>query len=284
MKNCLVTKLNSSVSNPELKKLGYVRISFRKAQTNSANRALITYLPSIIFTSTHNVKVWKDNNVIYDGTNANITNVSGSKILEFPDEDGWVDIYSNDYTFGGISVLTASWSHPLGVYDYSNPVSYCFDGEELSFQFIDEIRSRADAIEGEFIPGPSLTFCRLNFGGGVQNGVVINLANIPSTIQEFNFEDNNNIIGDVESLSRCVVMTQCNIYRCSKVTGDVKNLFDTLFNNGKVSGELYFVCYNGGVTTWNGEPLTNQKILELTNNARDYAIRATFSASGYTLS
>lgn len=78
----------------------------------------------------------------------------------------------------------------------------------------------------------------------------------------------NNLTGDIIAFNKCLSLENLAL-QGSGITGNIKNLCESLHNNGKVSGNIKFSFYNTNVKLDNNTSYTD-------------TVTATFTSSGVT--
>lgn len=302
MKKCLVTKLNGSVSNTDLLKLGEIRFPFTEIATPTANNLEMT------LTFSKDAKVTVDGNGYFTDQNLSANNgkevnfVAGvAKSVVLANKTCNVSIldkYSlkNINCFSKIAIPLDELAYStnltsLNLYDsvcYGN-ISFVKNLKKLDYLDCHNNRN----IYGDIAAFSGhktetvINFYDTNLSGNIESlngmpllreihlygtqvgGNIDNLADLPS-LEKFLLYNTRILEGNIASFAKFPIISEINVGN-NKVTGYVKTLCENLHRNGRTNGTL---------TVLSGE--NTVKFDANTAMPSNNKVVATFSASGVT--
>ena len=302
MEKCLVTKLNGSVSNTDLLKLGEIRFPFTEIANPTANKLKIT----LVFLK--HAKVTVDGNGYFTDQNLSANNgkevnfVAGAeKSVVLANKTCNVSILDK-YSLKSINCFSKI-AIPLDELAYStNLTGFSFYDSECygNISFVKNLKKLdyLDCHNNRNIYGDIAAFSghktetvinfydtnlsgnieslngmpllkEINLSGTKVGGNIDNLADLPS-LAKFVLYNTRILEGDIASFAKFPRISEINIGN-NKVTGYVKTLCENLHRNGRTTGTLtVFSSENTVKFDANTAMPSNNKVV------------ATFSASGVT--
>lgn len=284
--DCLVKRLKGVVDNDNLRTLGGIIVTFKDLDEN----------PNIVFycTGSYKVKAKRGRfNILQYSTTTIVasdqTNYTGNgNVCIAPAEAGTIVEFTSKYSIDGIGYNTA----------YDNPSSnhVVVNASDLNYSSIinlynnlglkTRIRYSEGTIDFGTLPNISntSTICisqeerytalrvvvpeSLIFGDNIE---IFAITNSIAGLDDRKVADLN-----LTSFHRAINLQDLDVPLSSLVRGDIKQLFDALHENGKISGSLSIQGV-GTKMTYDGESLDNAFW-----NDHDYAITATFTSDGWT--
>lgn len=302
MEKCLVTKLNGSVSNTDLLKLGEIRFPFTEIANPTANNLKMT------LTFSKDAKVTVDGNGYFTDQNLSANNgkevnfVAGAeKSVVLANKTCNVSILDK-YSLKSINCFSKI-AIPLDELAYSTKLtgfsfydSNCYGN--ISFvknlkklDYLDCHNNRSIYGDIAAFSGHKtetvINFYDTNLSGNIESlngmpllreihlngtqvgGNIDNLADLPS-LEKFVVYNTRILEGNIASFAKIPSISEINIGN-NKVTGYVKTLCDNLHKNGRTTGTLTVVSSENTVKfDANTAMPSNNKVV------------ATFSASGVT--
>lgn len=234
--------------------------------------------------------------VVDDNTLPSLTGMIATvNTIGFAGRKREISLFSNPNVFenGTITVKTLDGSNMLSTSsDFSNPTNeitfsnfypstfkflYLLEGEFKLYITTTNISGITLVDGGSEIPHPvsfnidvfkytNLERLTANYAGGV-TGLIENLPSSMTTISLMS----TNVTGNIVSLGKCLSLSSLRVYRTSGLTGDIADLAQAMFDNGRISGSMSATVYGSSITV-NGEGITSG------------SKTVTFSSSGYTIS
>ena len=224
MGKCLITKLNGSVSNDKLLKLGEMRFYFKKEDmySNVLNHGI-----SLTFAENTTISVVGGNFVDKtDSSNLGTTlsfDAGVKKSIFVSNENCYISV--NKYLLLDISTINGE----------NKSVCY-FSIDDLKYSSkINRIYSLNSQVTGDIANLKNLTaLTNINLYGTKVTGDIANLKNLTS-LTNINLYGTK-VTGDIANLKNLTALTNINLYN-SQVTGDIENLKNlTALTNIYLSG------------------------------------------------
>ena len=219
MGKCLITKLNGSVNNSELLKIGELRISFGKVQNpTKENRSL-------------NIKVNKESKVelIGDGyfTDENLGANKGKSLLLSPNTNNYIYISNNDvaisisdkYALTGI--FHQAVEHPWNASGDKSHIKYNLEDLKYSAA-LTNLSAKSANISGDISALTNLTaLVTMDLSNTQVSGDIANLKTL-TALTSMNLS-NTQVSGDIANLKTLTALTSMNLPN-TQVSGDIANL------------------------------------------------------------
>ena len=270
MTKCLVTKLNGNISNPEILKLGEVRIKISRVANPSAN----TQKLYVCFTKDTKLEI------IGDGyfTDTNLSSNKGKTLVVNK------DIHTDVYVSNGDYVLSILNKYALFVLSYENANKEIEDISTLKYSTaLTNLNLNNSKVSGDIANLNSFTaLTNLNLNNTSVSGDIAELKNL-TALTNLNLY-NTNVSGDIAELKNLTALT--NIALCNfiaPITGDIGSLYSLKSlqfisaQNSQLSGDLanlppncIFISLNndaGSTLTWGTRP-SSAKIVAIEGNAK----------------
>lgn len=302
MEKCLVTKLNGSVSNTDLLKLGEIRFPFTEIANPTANKLKITLAFS------KDAKVTVDGNGYF--TDQNLSANNGKEVNFVAGAEKSVVLANKTCNVSILDKYSLNWINcfskiaiPLDELAYStNLTRFSFYDSECygNISFVKNLKKLdyLDCHNNRNIYGDIaafsghktetvINFYDTNLSGNVESlngmpllkeihlsgtqvgGNIDNLADLPS-LGNFILYNTKILKGNIASFAKFPRISKINIGN-NKVTGYVKTLCENLHRNGRTTGTLTVISSENTVKfDANTAMPSNNKVV------------ATFSASGVT--
>ena len=276
MGKCLITKLNGSVSNDKLPKLGEMRFYFKKEDrySNVLNHGIY-----LTFAENTTISVVGGNFVDKtDSSNLGTTlsfDAGVPKSVFVSNENCYISV--NKYLLLGINPISGE----------TKSVCY-FSIDDLKYSSkINKIYSYSSQVTGDIANLKNLTaLTYLNLSDSQVTGDIANLKNLTSltnlslsntsvsgdiaavknltALTNINFHNSQQVTGDIANLKNLTALTSIDFYNSQQVTGDIANLHNLTaltylnFYNSQVTGDIanlknltaltYLNFYNSQVT------------------------------------
>lgn len=207
MGKCLITKLNASVTDSSILRLGEIRVKITK-DSNPSNQKIT-------------LSVTKDTVVELIGdsyfTDSNLTtNLGKSKVIK--PSDGIVDIYVNNvpaeialrnkYAISDLTFNRRTKSLDL------NALKFCSNLRTLNSEY--------SGISGDIASLKDLSMTQIYLSGSYIYGDIVNLKDMTS-LSRLNINDCNDVHGDLSSLSKLTNLTFL-YFNNSGLTGNISSL------------------------------------------------------------
>ena len=239
MGKCLITKLNGSVNNSELLKIGELRISFGKVQNpTKENRSL-------------NIKVNKESKVelIGDGyfTDENLGANKGKSLLLSPNTNNYIYISNNDvaisisdkYALTGI--FHQAVEYPWNASGDKSHIKYNLEDLKYSAA-LTNLSAKSANISGDISALTNLTaLVTMDLSNAQVSGDIANLKTL-TALTSMNLS-NAQVSGDIANLKTLTALTSMDLSN-AQVSGDIANL-KTLtaltsmnLSNTQISGDI----------------------------------------------
>ena len=247
MTKCLVTKLNGNISNPEILKLGEVRIKISRVANPSAG----TQKLYVCFTKDTKLEI------IGDGyfTDANLSSNKGKTL------DVNKNIHTDVYVSNGDYVLSILNKYALFVLSYEGANKEIKDISTLKY---------------------STALTNLNLNNTKTSGDIAELKNFTALTELSVY--NTMVSGDIAELKNLTALTKINLCNfVTPVTGDIGSLYSLnslktiTAQNSQLSGDLANLPQNcifisllndaGSTLTWGTRP-SSAKIVAIEGNAK----------------
>lgn len=281
MKNCFVKELNGVVNDDNYPIYNAVRFNFFSGVSDEINRTMpFQTTDSIEFESTKPVSIYYfySGNPAYENVQSGTLAANVYKV-KFPNENGRF-VLKNKSAIGEFPALTGA-SYTIANYKVKvDDLQYtpllgtylprcCYDNE-LYFTHLEQIERINVTLQD---------------GTDFSNISKVNIDSLAGKtgLTTLDLERNIKVYGNIESVSDSIGLFRIKALNCTNLTGDLKVMLDTLFQNGKTSGTIQIEPRNTGIT-YNGEALTEEKVRELNGNTSAWVLNATFTNSGYTFS
>lgn len=290
MSKLIVTKLNESVNNNNLRIFGAVKVQF-----NTANSTI----PHIIIRSTGSYTVKAVNgtfDVIQNQSSAtptyiaqNQTEYTGSSgtvmfaphvdntIIEIVGKTLFTEIsYNNKYATNNtpqviINTEDLNYSTIKSIWNNYNGGYNRFTAGTLNLGTITDIANSANI---NIQPVSASTALRVVVPNTIEFGSSLGSFQVSST--DYTNVDRKFVQMDLSSFYHATNCRKIETHFSSLVTGSVNDLFDALHTNGKTSNDIT-VYLKGTNCTFNNQVLT----YEYCTNNNIWGIKATFTASGW---
>lgn len=263
MGNCIVTKLNGTVNNSSLKKLGHVVYELKNPSTEAfyilgaSKGGVIAEIRGAKFDSGHYGTQVIDDTHISVGTNT--TNNPTFEIKDIESANVEVEVYDkNSITQIGYSIIN------LKDFDYSNLISIynstLFGHTSILTKFVD--------------------LSVLQSSGGNLTGNISNLSGLTDLIR-LSIVDAN-ITGNISSLSGLINLTELDLGNCPEVHGDIAAL-GTLTSLNKLNlwhGSTIINQYSGSLESFVAAQRANGRTVNSTGISGIYGLDGvTFNGS-----
>ena len=278
---CFITKLEGSVTNDSLPKIGELRYLIKKTSDvrnnflfdGVADKAVINAVSGKNYFTNVNGTVNNGNSISYKTTqDAN----RYFKSLE----DGYYTI-SQKYDIGRILIRDYK-DMEIDISDFSyckNLTSFTVSNSSVSGDIaslnslvnLTTLSINNSSVSGDIASLNSLVnLTTLSINNSSVSGDIASLNSLVNlTTLSIN---NSSVSGDIASLNSLVNLTELNVSN-SKVNGDCKNLFDGLVTAGKRNGILKILTINKEVS-YNGEKPT-KRVWSATFNNGSYSVENT---------
>ena len=241
MGKCLITKLNGSVNNSELLKIGELRISFGKVQNpTKENRSL-------------NIKVNKESKVelIGDGyfTDENLGANKGKSLLLSPNTNNYIYISNNDvaisisdkYALTGI--FHQAVEYPWNASGDKSHIKYNLEDLKYSAA-LTNLSAKSANISGDISALTNLTaLVTMDLSNAQVSGDIANLKTL-TALTSMNLSSTN-ISGNISALANLTALTSMNLSNMQNpLTGNISNLksltkcTDIKLDYSKLTGDL----------------------------------------------
>ena len=279
MGKCLITKLNGSVNNSELLKIGELRISFGKVQNpTKENRSL-------------NIKVNKESKVelIGDGyfTDENLGANKGKSLLLSPNTNNYIYISNNDvaisisdkYALTGI--FHQAVEYPWNASGDKSHIKYNLEDLKYSAA-LTNLSAKSANISGDISALTNLTaLVTMDLSNTQVSGDIANLKTL-TALTSMNLS-NTQVSGDIANLKTLTALTSMNLSNMQNpLTGNISNLksltkcTDIKLDYSKLTGDLAtlpascrFVSFykdKGSTFTWTTRS-SSAKIIAIASDA-----------------
>ena len=241
MGKCLITKLNGSVNNSELLKIGELRINFGKVQNpTKENRSL-------------NIKVNKKSKVELVGngyfTDENLGTNKGKSLLLSPDTNNYIYISNNDvaisisdkYALTGI--FHQAVEYPWYVSGDKSHIKYYLEDLKYSAA-LTNLSVKGANISGDISALTNLTaLVTMDLSNAQVSGDISALTNL-TALTSMNLS-NTQVSGDISALANLTALTSMNLSNMQNpLTGNISNLksltkcADIKLDYSKLTGDL----------------------------------------------
>lgn len=232
MSNCVVTKLQASVNNPDLERLGCIRIDVDATGTNpytylgitpvsvKYTEGTINFNPKTKYVSENDLGyMWIDKRVLeklslikgaYSKTVLNLDQLkSANTITQIGTSIAPIDCY----VIGDLSSL-----------ENKSLTTFCITNKK---------QSESDGVTGDIAVFAEMPLIDINIRG---HKVVGNIANLNiESLKNCSIFGGTDIEGTVEDLNLAKNLVKLNVYNNSKLTGNIDNLFTAWSTAGKTS-------------------------------------------------
>lgn len=268
MGKCLITKLQGTVKNSELLKIGESRVLHTRSTSDSADlRSFSIEVVTNMIIKGHGLTIDNQDEVEVaagDDRHYNVSN--GNGYVEIPDRQNLLGLKvgkTNGTARGNcaINLQSLHFAKNLQELYVSSSVPHRFadirDMPALSYlrsnegNFEDNISSigTLPALEGMYISDSDDVH-------GDLSGFTSSKFPKLKTLLLVNLRGVN---GDISSFASLTSLETLSVMASPYITGDISNLASGMVANGRTSGTLIVTCTNSGVTL-NGEPLTTSTI------------------------
>ena len=258
MGKCLITKLNGSVNNSELLKIGELRINFGKVQNpTKENRSL-------------NIKVNKESKVELVGngyfTDENLGTNKGKSLLLSPNTDNYIYISNNDvaisisdkYALTGI--FHQAVEYPWNASGDKSHIKYNLEDLKYSAA-LTNLSVKSANISGDISALTNLTaLVTMDLSNAQVSGDISALTNL-TALTSMNLS-NTQVSGDISALTNLTALASMNLSN-AQVSGDIANL-KTLtaltsmnLSNTQVSGDISALANLTALTSMNLSNMQN---------------------------
>lgn len=283
MGNCLVTKLQESVNNDNLRQLGGIIVTFKDLDEN----------PNIVFyiSGSYRVKAksGKFNILNYETTDvfaANLTDYAGDCNFAFcitPAQANTVVEVTSKYDINGIGYNVAYTADPATnhVVVNASDLNYSNIADIWSDRIGDKTRIRFSGGTVDLATMPNIVNSKAIYLTPATNTDVLKII-VPETlvfgtslIHFVTYNPQKGSIADmnISSFEHATSLVYMSVPFSPLTKGDIKALFDAQFANGRTSGTLSIEGYRSGLT-YDGE--------QIDWSGHDWFITATFTQSGWT--
>ena len=233
MGKCLITKLNGSVSNDKLPKLGEMRFYFKKEDrySNVLNHGIY-----LTFAENTTISVVGGNFVDKtDSSNLGTTlsfDAGVPKSVFVSNENCYISV--NKYLLLGINPISGE----------TKSVCY-FSIDDLKYSSkINKIYSYSSQVTGDIANLKNLTaLTYLNLSDSQVTGDIANLKNLTS-LTNLSLS-NTSVSGDIAAVKNLTALTNINFHNSQQVTGDIANLKNLtaltsidFYNSQQVTGDI----------------------------------------------
>lgn len=226
MNKCLLTKLDVVVNDNNLPYIDRMKMAVNTIGATEAKRVIMLYSnPNVFENGTITVKTLDDSKML--SVNSDFSNPTNEVTFKNFYTSTFKFLYFLEGSFS-ISVTTTNLSGielGSGGSEITHPVSFNID----AFKYT------------------GLEILRANYAGGVTGKI----ENIPCSIKEISLMSTN-VEGDIISLGNCLNLTNIRVYKTKHLTGDIANLAQAMYDNGRVSGNMTVRVYDSAITI-NGE-------------------------------
>ena len=232
MNKCLVTKLSGVVNNPDLLRLGVIRIKVRKLNTEYEHRAL-----ALSFSKETNITITGDGYF----TDENSVSNKGKQIVVHANTLTVVYVSNGDYDINICNKydLTLFVDYAFGVFNAPQKSGFSINIEDFKYSR-NITRINASEVNGDIAAVKNLTnLTSLNLSNTQVNGdiaAVKNLTNLTSLNMRLS-----NITGDISNLSSLTKLASAQL---NSVSGNILALNSTkltnliISNSGGLNGDL----------------------------------------------
>ena len=279
MGKCLITKLNGSVKNSELLKIGELRINFGKVQNpTKENRSL-------------NIKVNKESKVELFGdgyfTDENLVANKGKSLLLGSNTNNYIYISNNDVAisildkYALMGIFNQAVEYPWNASGDKSHIKYNLEDLKYSAA-LTNLSVKSANISGDISALANLTaLVTMDLSNAQVSGDIANLKTL-TALTSMNLSSTN-ISGDISALANLTSLTSMNLSNMQNpLTGNISNLksltkcTDIKLDYSKLTGDLAtlpascrFVSFykdKGSTFTWTTRS-SSAKIIAITSDA-----------------
>ena len=266
--NCLVTKLKGVVDNNNIPVYGCIKVDIFQRGVAMVQRAIVVACKGTI-KSTVPLDIYNlSGEVIYSQVTQAVFDNTDTICIVFPDLEGtaWLPVKYE----GGFDL--PSNIPNIGSFG-DGQVGYEIDMSQLEYFTGSGIATSVLVAKGNFEPstvlGNLVRFDLIEFSNERSGSFVMDLSIVPQkmpNLTSITLNGSMNVSGNVTDLSMNVALTLLNL-RLTKVTGNLEDLFNNMFANGRTSGTLQ-VQIDETAIKYNGSSYTR--------------VTATFTPEGWT--
>lgn len=272
MGQCLITKLNGTVSNNTLLKVGELRLNF--SATGSSRKMQIRFTSNITLVCTGGF--FTDESLSVNNGTTYTCKQDKIETIYVSNGSGYISCLKGKYKCSLINISNSCY--------FIDTDDLKFDSD-LLFAALDRSLSTGDLSSLCLARITDLGVSNTNIYGDISaiancknltSAGLYNSPNIKGNIAVFKNTPNltslvlgnAGIYGDIISFSSCLKLTTLNIPR-TNLTGTVESLANALFTAGRNSGQIKLTCDNTHIT-FDGQPC-NFKIIKFSSTGVTYA-------------
>lgn len=266
MGKCLITKLNGTVSDNSIPKLGELRITFNSNAASHKGKKIT-------------VKFIVDTEIKCSGGYFSDSTLSSNKgtIISVPAQqqtdlyvvgnEGYLSIANGKYNLSLINLTNSIFAIDISDINYNKYLNYVIVQQSPTYGDIKGISKLVDTtdlslfltkVSGNISILANFTKLEtLNLARAPLTGDIAALADI-TTLRTVTL-DSQDLYGDISAFAKSINLADLYIPRLPNIHGSIEELAENMKNAGRISGTLTVTC-SGSNITYNGSVVESKKI------------------------
>lgn len=266
MGKCLITKLNGTVSDNSILKLGELRITFDFNAASYKGRKLTVKF--IVDTEIKCLGGYFSDSTLSDnkGTIISVPAQQQTDLYVVGDK-GYLSIANGKYNLSLINLTTSMFAIDISDINYNKYLNYVMVQQSSTYGDIKGISKLVDTtdlsvfltkVSGNISVLANLTKLKsLNLARAPLTGDIAAFKDI-TTLSSVTI-DSQDLYGDISAFAKSINLTQLYIPRLPNIHGSIEDLAEKMRNAGRISGTLNVTC-EGSNITYNNSVVASKKI------------------------